>query len=204
MTACATARPRIGDRRGLRGDLRYTPTEHRYVYANTAVVTEVNIGGVTLDLAKFAMAARGVTLSRTVRSPVAACTVVLLTPQHRQKAHRDLGRIPTGHRRIWTDVAAALTESIGGVTLDLANFLAKLAKLAMAARVVTLSCPTQSPVAAGTVARRGVRHQRKAHASLRPTPTQYRRVWTSIAAARGTNIGGVTLDVANMARSDQV
>ena len=51
-------------------------------------------------------------------------------------------------------------ENIGGVTLDLA--MAKLARLAMAARGVTLSPAIQPPVAAQAVIQSPNRHYRRA------------------------------------------
>ena len=103
-----------------------------------APVREVNIGGVTLDLAMLAMAARGVTLSRALQSPVAAVRVARPRPQHQETMDTSLRQSPTEHRPAWISIAAAVGENIGGVTLDLAIILAKLAKLAMAAMGVTL------------------------------------------------------------------
>ena len=97
------------------------------------------------------MAARGVTLSPAIQPAVAACAVVRFYTLHRQDICEVPGHPLVKHRYVWANTAAVGRENIGGVTLDLAMGVAKLAKLAMAARGVTLSLAVQSPVTVVTV-----------------------------------------------------
>ena len=79
---------------------------------------------------------------------------------------------PVRHRHVWTNLAAVMGEYIGGVTLDLA--MAKLARLAMAARGVTLSLAIQPPVTAWAVVRFYTWHPLGIRKSLGHPPLRHR------------------------------